>query len=297
MNQRKRAGVAAVPVFSLYGEAAASPDLEFVHLEHIATRSQRYDWEIDSHAHRDLFQVLFLFGGGAQVRLDDQSFEVLPPAAIVIPAAAVHAFRFQPGTQGYVLTVAESLLSGAEGAQGTLFEPLRAEAHVVELAEEKGVAASIAGLLGQLFDEFRRPRHGRSQMLDWLARAVMLLVARQMPADPLPGGERGRAELFARFRELVEEHYAGNWTVSRYAAALNLTANRLNRLSRTMTGKSAFDVAQDRLLLEARRKLFYIAAPVSQLAYELGFADPAYFCRFFKKKTGMAPSEFRRQAR
>ena len=48
-------------------------------------------------------------------------------------------------------------------------------------------------------------------------------------------------------------------------------------------------------MLEARRKLTYIAAPVSRLAYELGFQDPAYFCRFFRKHTGMTPSEFRRR--
>ena len=66
---------------------------------------------------------------------------------------------------------------------------------------------------------------------------------------------------------------------------------------RTVAGKSPFEVAQERLLLEARRKLIYIAAPVSLLAYELGFEDPAYFWRFFKRRTGMTPKEFRRRSR
>ncbi|HNH36489.1 MAG TPA: AraC family transcriptional regulator, partial [Rhodocyclaceae bacterium] len=55
----------------------------------------------------------------------------------------------------------------------------------------------------------------------------------------------------------------------------------------------AFDLVQARLLLEARRRLVYIAAPVSLLAYELGFQDPAYFCRVFKRATGMTPTAFR----
>jgi AraC family transcriptional activator of pobA len=52
---------------------------------------------------------------------------------------------------------------------------------------------------------------------------------------------------------------------------------------------------QNRLMLEARRKLTYVPASVSQIAYELGFNDPAYFCRVFKRHNGVTPSEFRRR--
>jgi AraC family transcriptional activator of pobA len=287
---------AAVPIFSLYGEHGAAPGVEFVHIEHIAARSQRYDWEIASHAHRGLFQMLCIFGGGARVHLDDMALDVGPATAIVIPPSVVHAFRFLPGTRGYVLTVAESLLAGPDAAQAALFEPLLIEPGLIDLGDGDGdgVAARVAALLAQIDEEFRRPKDGRNQMFDWLVRAVLLLVARRRAPEPLPHDGRGvRGELFARFRELVEAHYAEHWPVPRYAVQLSVTESRLNRLCRALAGKSAFDVIQDRLLLEARRKLFYIAAPVSQLAYELGFADPAYFCRFFKKKTGVAPSAFR----
>jgi AraC family transcriptional activator of pobA len=303
MTRPKHSRSQPVPVFALYGEQAAAGDpdgLEFVHIELIATRSQRYGWEIDSHAHRGLFQMLCLFGGGASVRLDDAAFDLRPPAAIVIPPGAVHAFQFQPGTEGYVLTVAESLLSGADPEQRALFEPLLAGPQVAELGGGgggEGVAPRVAALLEQIFEEFRWPRGGREQMFDWLVRAVLLLVARRLSPAPLAAapGRADHAELFARFRGLVEERFTEHWTVPRYAAALNLTESRLNRLCQAAAGRSAFDVVQERLLLEARRKLHYIAAPVSQLAYELGFADPAYFCRFFKKRTGLSPSDFRRR--
>jgi AraC family transcriptional regulator, transcriptional activator of pobA len=295
MTRPKRPRAPEVPIFTLYGEQGTIAELEFVHIEEIATRSQRYGWEIDSHAHRGLFQMLCLFGGGATVHLDDATFEMRPPAALVIPPTVVHAFQFQPGTQGCVLTVAEVLLSGGDAGQRALFEPLLSGPHLVGLGRTDGLARRVAALLEQIFDEFRWPRGGRDQMFDWLVRAVLLLVARQLSAEPQAGGARGHADLFARFRALVEAHFIEHWPVPRYAAALNVTESRLNRLCRALAGRSAFDVVQDRLLLEARRKLCYIAAPVSQLAYELGFADPAYFCRFFKKRTGIAPSTFRRQ--
>ena len=48
-----------------------------------------------------------------------------------------------------------------------------------------------------------------------------------------------------------------------------------------------------RVLLEAKRELVYTSAAVSEIAYALGFDDPAYFTRFFSKRTGMAPRTFR----
>jgi AraC family transcriptional activator of pobA len=288
-----------VPIFSLYGEQDAEPgadsQLEFVHIELIATRSQRYGWEIASHAHRGLLQLLCIFGGRAKVRLDDASFDLEAAAALVIPPGVVHSFQFSPGTQGYVLTVAESLLTGGDAAQSALFEPLLSLPQPVDLRSATDVSNRISALLEQIFDEFRGTRSGRSQMFDWLVRSVLLLVARRVAVAPLSSSARGRSDMLTRFRALVEAHFTQHWPVPRYAEALNLTENRLNRLCQALMGKSAFDLVQDRLLLEARRKLFYIAAPVSQLAYELGFADPAYFCRFFKKRTGIAPSTFRRQ--
>ncbi len=290
---------AAVPIFSLYGEqdgvAGAESQLEFVHIELIATRSQRYDWEIAPHAHRGLLQMLCVFGGGARVKLDGASFELRAAAALVIPPGVVHSFQFSPGTQGYVLTVAESLLAVGGSAQSALLEPLRAQPQRLEWGSADDVSQRVATLLEQILDEFRSARSGRGQMLDWLVRAVLLLVARRLSTAPLSGAARGRADLFARFRALVEAHFSQHWPVPRYAKALAMTENRLNRLCQSLAGTTAFDLVQERLLLEARRKLFYIAAPVSQLAYELGFSDPAYFCRFFKKHTGIAPSTFRRQ--
>ncbi|MDR3400999.1 MAG: helix-turn-helix domain-containing protein, partial [Chthoniobacter sp.] len=54
------------------------------------------------------------------------------------------------------------------------------------------------------------------------------------------------------------------------------------------------EVVRDRLLLEAMRSLTYTSAGIGQIAEHLGFADPAYFSRFFKQRVGMTASAFRR---
>jgi AraC family transcriptional activator of pobA len=54
---------------------------------------------------------------------------------------------------------------------------------------------------------------------------------------------------------------------------------------------------QRRLVLEARRRLVYAASSISNIARELGFKDPAYFSRFFRRHQGIGPNDFRRRQR
>lgn len=107
-----------VPRFALYGEEARSTDAEFIHIEDIGSRSSRYDWEIASHTHKGLFQLVAMLDGGARVLIDDRVADLVAPSAVVVPPAVVHGFRFHPGTHGYVLTVAEAVLFDGAGPAG-----------------------------------------------------------------------------------------------------------------------------------------------------------------------------------
>jgi AraC family transcriptional activator of pobA len=155
--------------------------------------------------------------------------------------------------------------------------------------------ARLEALLKHLLTEAAWPQYGHTLMLEWLARSALLLLVR-LHAERRFADQSGRSdfELFSRFRAEVEQRYKEQWQVSQYAEALRVTPVRLNRLCLRLSGKSAFDTTQDRLMLEACRKLTYVPASIASIAYELGFQDPAYFSRLFKKRIGVTPKEFRR---
>jgi AraC family transcriptional activator of pobA len=285
---------ADIPVFSLYGETAQVDDGEFVHIEDIRARSERYDWHIKPHQHRGLFQMLVLLRGDVEVEADARVSKVKAPCALSIPPAVVHSFRFRPRTHGYILTVSEAMLAQAD--HRGLIEDLFIEPRTISFADAPQHARPIAALLEQILVEVRDNAPGRAKMQEWLVSAALLLIARRraMAAEADSGGRQQRD--LSHFRALVEAHFLEHWTIARYAEAMRMTEGRLNRLARAVAGKSAFDLVQDRLLSEARRKLIYVAAPISLLAYELGFEDPAYFSRYFKSRVGVTPSAFRRNA-
>jgi AraC family transcriptional activator of pobA len=289
-----RAAPAAVPRFALYGEQTRAENAEFVHIELIETRSRVYDWHIDRHTHPGMFQVLFLFGGEVRAGVDDALWECQGPTVITINPTVVHGFDFAPEAHGYVLTVDQHVVFSAAENQADLYSSLFIEPLAIDLAALPDMRARLEALLQQLLAEAIWPQHGHTLMLDWLARCILLLLVR-VHADHRIADQSGRSdfELFSRFRAEVEQHYRDQWQVADYAIALRATPTRLNRLCLKLAGKSAFDIAQDRLMLEACRKLTYVPASIASIAYELGFQDPAYFSRLFKKRIGVTPKAFR----
>ena len=283
-----------IPQFSLYGEHTPLTDAELIHIELIETRSSIYDWHIEPHTHSGMFQVLFLLGGAVRATVDDASWDCPGPVAITIHPAVVHGFAFSEHAHGFVLTLDQGVLSGARAGQDSaMFGPLFLQPLQIGL---DGAEGRIEALLRQLLIEFSTPLAGHAAMLDWLARSVLLLLLRQHTAQR-HADQSGRAEFdtFSQFRDLLEAHFLEQWNVAQYAARLHLAESRLNRMCLRLGGKSAFELTQQRLMLEARRKLTYLPSSVASIAYELGFQDPAYFSRVFKRNTGLTPKQYRLQ--
>ena len=97
----------------------------------------------------------------------------------------------------------------------------------------------------------------------------------------------------AAFRRLIETRFRDHWTVEQYADELGLSPARLNRLCNQLLGKTAKTLPHERLLLEIKRRLIYTRSTLDEIAWDLGFRDPAYFSRFFKRATGSTPGSYR----
>jgi len=99
------------------------------------------------------------------------------------------------------------------------------------------------------------------------------------------------------FKKSLNKKYAMTHMVSDYAEELAVTSDYLNKTVKNLTGKSAKEHIQSKLITEAKRSLLFSNVSNKELAYELGFDESAHFNNFFKKITGQTPSEFRITAR
>ena len=99
------------------------------------------------------------------------------------------------------------------------------------------------------------------------------------------------------FKQSLNKKYATAHMVSDYAEELAVTSDYLNKTVKNLTGKSAKEHIQSKLITEAKRSLLFSNVSNKELSYELGFEESAHFNNFFKKITGQTPSEFRVLAR
>jgi AraC-like DNA-binding protein/mannose-6-phosphate isomerase-like protein (cupin superfamily) len=103
--------------------------------------------------------------------------------------------------------------------------------------------------------------------------------------------------LLRSFKQLLNKKFASAHMVSDYADELAVTADYLNKTVKNLTGKSAKEHIQSKLITEAKRSLLFSNVSSKELSYELGFEESAHFNNFFKKITGQTPSEFRTVSR
>lgn len=287
-----------VPVFKLYGEQQDWPTPDLLHCEAIAERSRPLDWVIKPHRHAGLSQLLYLRQGRARVQHETEVHELGPGGLVIVPEMSVHGFEFDAHAQGLVLTLAGPLVQRlGERISAPLVSQLLAEFRLCALLQSAQRRA-IEDALTQIHHEYTGQAPGRAALMEaQLAALLVRLIRHSLPAGgQAPETTGSGVDYFSEFSRLIEQHYHQGWTVAAYARELGITAAHLNGLCRRTVGQSALALVHQRILLEAKRLLVYTAQTVAQVGDRLGFADPAYFTRFFKRQTGQSPRDFRRRA-
>src|SRR3989338_7808345 len=286
-----KASAAAVPVFKLYGETAVWPTPDLLYCESIPERSRLHDWEIKPHRHGDLVQLLYVQGGSAELEVEGVVNRVQQPALQVVPALSVHGFRFSQDIQGHVLSLALPLV---EQLGTVLDSPPLARAACYPAGEQRRY---LDALFDSIAEEYNTQQPGRELMLQSLISALLVWVGRRSQAlayAETQVQDRGREHL-QRFTRLLESHFREHRPIEQYASELGISAAHLNALCRRLAGQSALQLINQRLLLEAKRCLVYTAMTINQVSDSLGFSEPAYFSRFFKRGSGLSPKAFRLQ--
>lgn len=281
-----------IPTYALYGEHGYDGAPDWLHWETVLSRSRLYGFHIAPHRHEQFFQVLHLTGGGAEVTIDNTTRRVGPPAVIVIPALPVHGYVFSEDVEGVVVTLFErdvrEVLAHAPEVDACLHTPHVLSGDSAELAQ---AGREIAALIAEA--DLQAP--GRSVAMRARIAAALVAIYRAVLATAEATEETGgRALRHAQaFHRLVEREYRNHRPVGFYASALGITPPHLNRICRAVLGASALKVIERRVLLEAKRYLTFSSLSVKEVAALLGYADPGYFNRMFRRETGVAPGKFR----
>lgn len=283
----------SVPTYELYGESSGQKPDFWLHCETIPSRSSLHHWEIRPHRHDSFFQILYIDSGSGEAMFSGVWHPIEAQSVVTVPPGLDHGFRFSKDIDGFVITVLSSHLKAIPGDRSRLGAWM-ASPHLTKLDVSDEDARHVATCLRRLGQEFSQQRAGRNDLLESYLTASLLLTARLSSAGL---EERAAADENERRMEvlhgLIQQHFKSHQPAAFYAKTLGVSPTHLNRIVRAMTGYGAHELIARKLLDEAKRELVFTFGSVQEIAYRLGFSDPAYFSRFFLKQTGQTPRSWR----
>ncbi|UQW99533.1 AraC family transcriptional regulator [Streptomyces sp. RerS4] len=243
--------------------------------------------------HRHAFyEILHITGGRGSHVLDLTDRPLDPPHLCVITPGQVHHWQDAEGLTGHVILFNEDfLLTHPEDAAA--LERL-AERPWLRLRDRHD---DIAHVLDAMEREYRALREGYAGVLNAYLHILIVLALRA--CDDAPGTERapasgGRAvDVAGAFTRLIAAPGAAARSVAAAAKELGVSSGHLHVLVKEATGQTPGRLIRRRQTLEAKRLLARTDLTIRQVARDTGFADPAYFSRFFRRETGLSPGEYR----
>lgn len=226
---------------------------------------------------------------GSSIELDTNALLFLSPRHITNKVST------NAGNEIYDLLFTRQFLTGAKIPDETLdmllwIDP--ADNPVLRLNEVDNALA----IFEKIKEETKNPQLFYRQIVRYSIIEFLFRINRidkqalQDGKDPTTQGYK----IYKEFKYLVDTHYKKHKSVNDYAELLHITPKYLSKIVKQQSGDTALDVIHDRIIAEAKNLLGFTNKPSKQIAYDLGFKTPSYFSRFFKTKTGISPSKYRK---
>ncbi|MEO5713062.1 MAG: helix-turn-helix domain-containing protein [Luteolibacter sp.] len=249
---------------------------------------------LSPHYHH-FFQVSLLNGPGRLMH-DFREADVDGDTLLFLSPGQVHTVRPEPGTDGTIVSFTREFYDDPAGKLLDLpFFHATEAMPWMRLAPEDAVP--FRRLFREMQDEFDEGKPGSDEMMRAMLRILFVKAARLYAGESGKEAPRRSDALVREFHQSVERHFLEWQSLEPYARLQGVSVNHLNDVIRDATGRPAGKHIRARRLLDAKRLLLYSEMSVSEIGYHLGFKDPSYFSRFFRRYEGTTPAEFRSQIR
>ena len=242
------------------------------------------------HKHDGYFELIVLLEGAGFHWIDDQLLPVAAPVAFFLSPGQVHCWQLTAIPKGYVLLFREDFIGPVVGTD--LYPLLQQveQRHEIALTDPQ----PVLDMLLQLENEYRQPNDHSPSVLRGLTQ---VLFARLLQAAPDESPVRtGGGALYHQFTNGLRTQASSGNRVLHYARSLGVSPQRLNAVCRRVDGRSASELIEQQVILEAKRHLLHTDQTVTYIADALRFSDPSNFVKYFKKHTGHTPTAFKKMA-
>jgi AraC family transcriptional activator of pobA len=247
--------------------------------------------------HRTGFYHIIWFQKGSPIHLVDLNpIKIKPNTLLFLNKDTVQRFDDKTKFEGKAILFTDSFFCKTEAdtkflRSSILFNDLFSVSQIQVNKQSKLFAA----LLQQMTDELQNGKDIlQADILQNLLHNFLLHSERERRKQNFTEVKKSAdLDYVMLFKDLLETGYKNQKQVNYYAKEIIITEKRLNQATTKVLGKSPKELIDDRVLLEAKRILAHTTESVKEIAYYLGFEEPTNFIKYFKKHSGVTPTEFR----
>ncbi|WKB82926.1 AraC family transcriptional regulator [Cellulophaga lytica] len=248
------------------------------------------------------FQVIWFKQGKGKHFIDFDEHNVLDNTILFVAKNQVHYFDDNTNYQGILLHFNENFIVEKDNETDFFLKSnLFNNPYNQPLCTLKKPTANIFDeYITQIKREFSTPDiFGKEELLKSYLKAFLIQIQRvkqaceQTEKQTSAAPDDKKVQLI-KFINLINENYTKGLSVSEYAKLLFISSRTLSDLTNLQLNKTPSQMIQERIVLEAQRLLLYSELNVNQIGYRLGFDDPSYFVKYFKKHTNLSPLGFRK---
>jgi AraC family transcriptional regulator, transcriptional activator of pobA len=271
-----------------YGSAIKSSDFHLAPLENLKSTLPY------PHRH-DFYHIVWVTRGTGCHVIDSVKYDVRPNSLFFMAPGQIHDFTLSEDATGHTISFSPEFFTVKMPSRQSLtdipifsFENLDSALYV-----DDAQAENLAQIMHAMTEEYAAEETGHEEVI-WSYLRIFLLKASRMASPRTTVDLSSRNLLLSRrFKSALEKNFGSMQQTAEYARLLKVTERALNEATRQALGSTAAQLIRERVMLEAKRLLLHSEISVAEIADRLGFEDPAYFSRCFKKHTSRSPIEFR----
>lgn len=279
------------PIYSVQSFSCNDVHRDF-YVNTFAEHLKSHSFVEEPHRHDSYLMVFFTNGSGLH-EVDFDQFEIKRGSLFVLQPGQMHHWSLSEDIEGFVIIFSQELYNLYFGQKKineyNFYHSIHNRPEMVFEEEELPKIVPYFDLLIQ--ENNQNNKMQLDKMLN-LLDCIHIEISRKY-SETYSHQTHSYNIKINKFESLLERYFRQEKLPSFYAEKLNITLKHLNRICNEILQKTATEVIMDRVILEIKRMLIDKQLAVNEVAFAVGYEDYSYFSRFFKKQTGMSPTEFR----
>ena len=251
----------------------------------------------EPHRH-DFFTILIIKAGKGIHKIDFNSYPLAKNEIHFINPGQVHQLIEEEASEGFAILFSNQFLI-ENSIPHSFVESLNLFHDYGEsppLPLDKGQFSKIDSHCENMFDLMNQNSILKDQAIGAYLKLLLIECNHACKQNPIENNEQTSSNhLIGKFKKLVDLHFGQEHGTSFYAEQLNISSDHLNRIIKSSIGKTAKEYIQSRIIIGAKRLIYFTPLSTKEIGFQLGFNEPANFSAFFKNCTGLSISNFKKK--